>query len=155
MYKTSLHSFYLPIALGMRLAGITDKGKYDMTREICMDLGHYFQAQDDYIDCFGDPEVTGKVATDIEDNKCTWLVVEFLKTASDAEKIAIEKNYGRVDPAAILTVRNMYRDARIPARYKAFEAGMSANLEKKITTIRSMPNGAFKFFLRRIVNRKK
>jgi len=58
-YKTSFYSFYLPVACGMILAGITDPLLYDQAREILLVMGEYFQIQDDYLDCFGAPEVIG------------------------------------------------------------------------------------------------
>ena len=42
--------------------------------------------QDDFLDCFGDPAVTGKVGTDIEENKCSWLVVQALAKVSPEQK---------------------------------------------------------------------
>ena len=75
-YKTAFYSFYLPVAMGMILSGIRDKKAYELANKICMIMGEYFQIQDDYLDCFGDPQVIGKIGTDIQDNKCSWLVVQ-------------------------------------------------------------------------------
>jgi len=46
--------------------------------------------QDDYIDCFGDPALTGKVGTDIEDNKCSWLIVQALARATGDQRLTLE-----------------------------------------------------------------
>ena len=65
-YKTSYYSFYLPVALGLILAGHGQEKTLQRCEEICLAMGEYFQIQDDYLDCFGDPAVIGKVGTDIQ-----------------------------------------------------------------------------------------
>lgn len=60
-YKTAYYTFYLPCAIGMIYAGVKDPSSYRLARDICCRIGEFFQIQDDYLDCFGDPEVIGKV----------------------------------------------------------------------------------------------
>ena len=85
-YKTSYYSFYLPVQLGMILHGINDPGLYKQAKEILLSMGNMFQVQDDYLDCFGDPRLTGKIGTDIQDGKCSWLIVRALEKANDYQK---------------------------------------------------------------------
>ena len=89
-YKTAFYTFYLPAAAAMHLCGMEDPRAFDLARDICVRLGQFFQIQDDYLDCYGDPAVIGKVGTDIEDNKCSWLVVQALARCSDAQRKVFE-----------------------------------------------------------------
>ena len=42
-YKTAFYSFYLPIACGMLVAGVTNKEAYKKAEDILIPMGQYFQ----------------------------------------------------------------------------------------------------------------
>lgn len=58
-------------------------------------MGYFYQVQDDFLDCFGDSSVTGKLGTDIKDNKCTWLAVLCMQRASSEQKKIMTECYGQ------------------------------------------------------------
>ncbi len=54
-------------------------------------LGIAFQVQDDYLDCFGDPEKFGKQAGgDILSNKKTFLMIHTMDVANEAQKTELK-----------------------------------------------------------------
>jgi farnesyl diphosphate synthase len=99
-YKTAFYSFYLPVALAMYMAGVSSEEDLQQARDVLIPLGEYFQIQvfscsgslmkDDFLDCYGDPEVIGKVGTDIIDNKCSWLINMALKKASKEQRYILD-----------------------------------------------------------------
>jgi geranylgeranyl diphosphate synthase type II len=74
------------LKIGAILGGASQRDAEDLY-EYGRNLGIAFQLQDDLLDTYGDPEVTGKnKGTDIVDNKKTFLVIQALNTASPAQK---------------------------------------------------------------------
>tara|TARA_B100000614_G_C14102871_1_gene307999 strand:- start:21 stop:497 length:477 start_codon:yes stop_codon:yes gene_type:complete len=58
----------------------------DLIYEFGVNLGIAFQLQDDYLDCFGDPEKFGKqVGGDIISNKKTFMMLKALEIDSSGE----------------------------------------------------------------------
>jgi farnesyl diphosphate synthase len=55
-----------------------------------MQMGEFFQVQDDYLDCYGDPNVTGKIGTDIEEGKCSWLAVQAIKICNQEQRETLQ-----------------------------------------------------------------
>jgi farnesyl diphosphate synthase len=86
------------------------------------------QIQDDYLDCFGDPEVIGKIGTDIQDNKCSWLVVQALQRASEEQKAVIEASYGKDEDEAVQRVKSVYRELDLEGVFKWVAALSRATL---------------------------
>ena len=69
-HKTAYYSFYLPIALAFLYVRKSTTRNLLVAREISVQIGDYFQLQDDFLDAFVDPTVLGKIGTNIVDNKC-------------------------------------------------------------------------------------
>lgn len=92
--KTSYYTFYLPVALAMNMAEFKHPEAFRQAKTILLEMGHFFQVQDDFLDCFGNPESTGKIGTDIQENKCSWLAVVAMQRANDAQKSTMMECYG-------------------------------------------------------------
>lgn len=154
-YKTSHYTFYLPVALGMRLAGVTEQKHYDTAKRICLEMGYYFQAQDDYLDAFGDPEVTGKIGTDIEENTCTWLIVQALKSTTDDDIKLLKENYGINNKENSDRVKDLYVRLGLKEHFARFESESYERMKELIADVDDMPVGAFEFLLSKIYKRNK
>lgn len=76
-------------------ADVDDPEMHRQAKTILLEMGQFFQVQDDYLDCFGDPEVTGKVGTDIEDGKCSWLAVVALQRMNPTQRKIMEVSWVR------------------------------------------------------------
>ncbi|KAB7504903.1 Farnesyl pyrophosphate synthase [Armadillidium nasatum] len=124
-HKTSYYSFYLPVALAMfmagiretdyaRVAGITDRELHRQAKTILLEMGSFFQVQDDYLSCFGDISITGKDGCDIREGKCTWLAVVALQRASNSQRKIMEEHYGRDDDASVKRIKELYKNIEAP-----------------------------------------
>lgn len=154
-YKTAFYSFYLPVACGMITAGITDREQYKIAKSILCTMGEYFQIQDDYLDCYGKPEVIGKVGTDIQDNKCSWLVVQALKVASPEQRKVLADNYGQDDSEKIAAVKALYAELGLERVFQEYEERSYKEIKALISQVDQIPSEVFEFLLRKIYKRSK
>ncbi|XP_066466322.1 farnesyl pyrophosphate synthase [Tiliqua scincoides] len=155
-HKTAFYSFYLPVAAAMYMAGIEDEKQHEHAKAILLEMGEFFQIQDDFLDCFGDPEVTGKIGTDIQDNKCSWLVVECLKRASPKQRQLLEENYGQKDPDKVACVKRLYNQLDLQAVYKEYEESSYQRLLALISQhAQQLPSQVFLGLAQKIYKRQK
>lgn len=73
-------------------------------------LGHYLRFLSILIFIPGvslDPSVTRKVGTDIQDNKCCWLMVQCLLWATP-QQLQILENYGQMNLEIVIQVKAQY-----------------------------------------------
>ena len=154
-YKTAFYTFYLPAACAMRLSGIEDEQAYKVANNICIKLGQFFQIQDDYLDCYGDPKVIGKIGTDIKDNKCGWLVVQALKKCTAEQRKIIEENYGKDDAECEKRIKKLYVELELEKLYLEYEEKSYKELTDIMEGQSVLPKELFSSMLAKIYKRTK
>ncbi|KAJ6011149.1 Farnesyl pyrophosphate synthase [Penicillium sp. IBT 35674x] len=130
--KTAFYSFYLPVALALTYLQRATEQNLAIAREVLLCMGWYFQIQDDYLDVFGDPKATGKVGTDIGDNKCSWIALTVFELCSSEQKAMLSLCYGRPDKGKEARAKDIFCQVGIEDLYKEFEVAELDNLKKQI-----------------------
>lgn len=152
--KTAYYTFYLPISLAMTLAGYSDPEAFRQARTIMLEVGYFFQIQDDFLDCFGDPSVTGKVGTDIQEGKCTWLAVVFMQRASRDQKKLFSEHYGKKEEEDVAIVKQLYEDVGLPNTYTIYEEDSYNMMKTHVQqTSRGVPHEVYFMIMNKIYRR--
>ena len=154
-YKTAFYTFYLPVAIGMITSGVQKKEAYDIAQTICCQMGEYFQVQDDYLDCYGDPKVIGKVGTDIQDNKCSWLVVQALDRVTPKQRKVLEENYGQWNDKKVDKVKALYKELDLGKVFADYEEQSYKIIQDELDKVTLMPRDVFELLLKKIYKRSK
>lgn len=77
--------------------------------------------QNDFLDTFGDPIFSGKVGTDIQENKLTWFSARCMEKANDVQKQILAENYGSWDPLKVARVKQLFADMDLIEDYREFK----------------------------------
>ena len=156
IFKTAYYSFYLPVALSLYFLDLATPKNIAQAKSILIPLGEYFQIQDDYLDNFGAPETIGKIGTDIQDNKCSWLINKALQRASPEQRQTLESNYGQKDQEKEAKVKQVFSDLKLDEVYRAYEEEKVGELKKKIAEVdesEGLKRSVFEAFLSKIYKR--
>ncbi|KAH0945116.1 hypothetical protein HN011_012148 [Eciton burchellii] len=154
-YKTSYYTFILPITIAMHYAGIKDPEMFRQAKTILFEMGHFFQVQDDYLGCFGNPAIVGKDNTDIEEGKCTWLIVMALQRVTSLQRKILEECYGVSDSEKVKNVIKLYNELGLANTYAKYEEDTCKLLNTHIQQIsRGLPHDLFLKLLEKLYHRQ-
>lgn len=158
IYKTAYYSFYLPVALSLYYLELATPANLKSCEDILIPLGEYFQIQDDYLDAYGSPEAIGKIGTDIQDNKCSWVINQALKKASPEQRKVLDECYGRKDSGKERRVKEVFEDLKLEQVYLDYEQDVVGRIRKMIEDVDEsggLKKSVFEGFLGKIYGRKK
>lgn len=121
-------------------------------------IGQLFQIQDDYLDLYGDPALTGKIGTDIIEGKCSWLIVNAIQLSNENELEIIKENYGECDKVSIGKIKKLYDRLRLKQLFFNLEENSYRELNEMIIKLAkktNLPESALNFCLNEIYKRVK
>lgn len=120
-------------------------------------IGQLFQIQDDFLDLYGDPKVTGKIGTDIIEGKCSWFIVNALNLADEQQLAVIKKHYG-CPGGSVDKIKQLFEELRLKQLFHNLEENSYKQLNRLIVDLAKstkLPESAFNFTLNGIYKRVK
>ncbi|MGA5320014.1 FPP/GGPP synthase family protein [Streptomyces seoulensis] len=137
--KGAYYTFRLPVEAALVVTGWSHRNEVDVVtlRHLFLILSEYYQSQNDMLDFRDDLRSAGKEGTDIQEGKSTWLLATARQHASSRQWQKIAENYGRDPEEAVETVKAVYHDLDMEARFSEYRREVEtvvADLTQKIST---------------------
>uniref|UniRef100_A0A1L8DZE3 Putative polyprenyl synthetase n=2 Tax=Nyssomyia neivai TaxID=330878 RepID=A0A1L8DZE3_9DIPT len=123
---------YLPVMLGMTLAGYKNMEDIKKAQGILSQLGYFYLVENDYLECFGDPNLSGKPGRDIQMGRCRWPIVAFVEVASPEQKELMKAHYGKDNEESVAIVKQLMEDVNIHQLYVDYMSELYHKLMKDI-----------------------
>jgi geranylgeranyl diphosphate synthase type II len=123
--------------IGAAMAGASDEDIKKVYR-FATELGLAFQLQDDMLDSFGDEALGKKIGGDILEGKQTYLMVQAMNRASDAEREVLRtthKNEALSDAEKIALVKNLYEKLDVK---RATEQQIDLRFERALSILATL-----------------
>ena len=128
-FKTAYYTFFMPLFVPVALEQVhffLGKEKVDtefkaVLCEVCRELGLLFQAQDDFLDVYGDSEITGKTGSDTTEGKLTWLILKTLEVATPEQKNRLVENYGVNTAGSVVKIKMLFDELNLEKRFCLWE----------------------------------
>ena len=142
----------------MYMCSIDSEEEHNLAEDILCKTGILFQVQDDFLDCWGDPERIGKIGTDIEEGKCSWPIMMALQKGTQKQIREIKKNFAKYDSKCIKRVKEIYDEMNLKdffykeeeTKYQEIMAILDGMKTKSV-----LDPKIFKLFVDRIYKRQK
>ena len=120
--KTAYYTVFLPVYLGLVLAHCDSSLLHsELLQEWCLLLGCYFQVRDDYLDVFADASVLKKEGTDIQEGKCSWVVLTVLSMCSEEDRATIQQHYGKKEKEDVRVVKEVFSKYDVKSCFLRYE----------------------------------
>lgn len=118
-YKTAYYSVRLPFLVGILASNTLPRelAYNEMLTNVCILMGRIYQIQDDWLDVFGDPDITGKIGKDIQEGKITWLICKSVEICTKEQRDFIVHNLGSSDH--VNDIKNIFEDIKLKEYYDA------------------------------------
>ncbi|KAH8689305.1 farnesyl pyrophosphate synthetase 1 [Talaromyces proteolyticus] len=131
--KSSYYGLYLPFVLVLEYWQLATPANTQQVRSLANAIGEYYQVHDDFIDVFRDP--TTEVGTDIQENKCTWLINKALRRGNDEQRQKLQDSYGSNDIGLLKMVKDIFLELGLEQAYIEYEKSEQEKIEAMIAAI--------------------
>ncbi|PYH32168.1 FPP/GGPP synthase family protein [Aspergillus neoniger CBS 115656] len=133
--KGGYYSFYLSVLLALQYLQLDTPNNIQQTRDILVPLGSFYQFQNEYLDIFGTHRLTGKIGTDVQENKCSWVIIQALRMCSTEQRHILLENYGQPSRDSAMECQRIFELLPLREEYRSREDRVFGRLEASICNL--------------------